>query len=142
MMVVQLQNMFKHKIFITSFIVLIIVAVFNYLGGKYYLYWIYQWYDIPMHILGGLWVSLFSISIFTHFDKNILVINYKKKIFKIVFFSLLLLTISWEIFELVSKITLLSDGTSYWVDTIKDIIDGFIGGMIGYCLYYTKILNR
>jgi hypothetical protein len=51
------------------------------------------------------------------------------------------MTISWEIFELVGKITFLSDGMWYWIDTIKDITDGFIGGIIGY-YFYIKIINK
>ena len=130
--------MFKQKIFIASFFVLIITAFFNYIGGKYFLYWIYQWYDIPMHILGGLWVSLFSIFLYTNFYKDISI--HCKKLSMFVFFTLLLIALSWEIFELMGKITFLSDGIWYWIDTIKDIIDDFIGGMIGYLLYcyFTK----
>jgi hypothetical protein len=129
------KSMSTKKIFISSFLVLISVAVFNYIGIKYNLYWIYNWYDIPMHILGGLWVSLFSIYLYTYFDKDIFASDYHKKVLKIVILSLTFMTISWEIFELLGKLTFLSDGKWYWFDTIKDIIDGFIGGMIGYYFY-------
>ena len=129
--------MFKQKIFITSFIVLVSVAILNYAGIKYNLYWIYNWYDIVMHMLGGLWVSLFSMSIFIYFFRDVSNPDYNKNILKIVLFALLFMTLSWEVFELLGKITFLSDGKLYWFDTIKDIIDGFIGGIGGY-YFYTK----
>lgn len=129
--------MFKQKIFIYSFIVLVIVAIANHLGAQFNLYYIYPWYDIPMHMLGGLWVSLFTIFLYTNFYNNSLDTNYPKKILKVVLISLLFMTVSWEIFELIGKITFLSEGKLYWIDVIKDIIDGFIGGIIGY-YFYTK----
>lgn len=126
--------MFKQKIFITSFLVLVIVAIFHYIGIKYYLYWTVKWYDIPMHILGGLWVSLLSLSIYAHFYGNASIINYRRKVFKVVFLVLLFVTVSWEVFELIGKITFLND-KGYWLDTFKDIFDGYIGGMIGYFFF-------
>jgi hypothetical protein len=130
--------MFKQKIFIYSFIVLILVAIFNYLGTNYYFYITYDWYDIPMHILGGLWVSLFTIFLYTLYYKNTLIKENRKRILSIVCIALLFMTISWEMFEIISKITLPSDGALYWIDTIKDITDGYIGGMIGYFFYIKK----
>lgn len=133
--------MFKQKIFISSFIVLIIVAVSNYIGIKYNLYWVYKWYDIPMHILGGLWVSLFFLSFYLFFKKDLNHNIFQKETFFKVLLILLFITISWEIFELVSKTTFLSDGIYYWIDTIKDILDGFIGGIAGYFLYLKLAKN-
>ena len=75
--------MFKQKIFIYSFIVLVLVAIFNYLGTNYYFYIIYDWYDIPMHIIGGLWVSLFTIFLYTSYYKDTLIKKNNKKIFYI-----------------------------------------------------------
>ena len=96
-----------------------------------------------MHMLGGLWVSLFTLSIYEYFcDDNISNTNCRKKIFYIVFLVLLFIAISWEIFELVGKITFLNDGIWYWFDTTKDIIDDLIGGIIGYVFYIKKIINR
>jgi hypothetical protein len=128
--------MFKQKIFIASFIVLILVAVLNYLGSIFNLYWVYRWYDIPMHILGGLWVALFSLSIFAYFCKNISIVNYRKKVFGIVFIILLFITISWEIFELWGGITFLGD-RGYWIDSSADILNAYLGGTIA-CLLFIK----
>ena len=129
--------MFKKKTFIISFIVLVVVAVLNYIGNNFYLYWIYKWYDIPMHILGGLWVSLLSLSVYSYFDKNVSIINYHWRVFRIVFLGLLFMIIFWEIFELVGGMTSLNDN-GYWPDTLGDILNGFIGGMIGYFFFIIR----
>ena len=129
------MTMFKQKIFIYSFIVLIIVAIFQNLGTSFDLYTIYPWYDIPMHILGGLWVSLFTLSIYIYFFNNTSIPNYRKKVFQVMCITLLFVAVSWEIFEIIGHMTFLSDGIWYWIDTIKDIFDDFIGGMLGYYFY-------
>ena len=126
--------MFKQKIFIASFIVLILVAVLNYIGVTYNLYWVYRWYDIPMHMLGGLWVSLFSLSIFSYFGKKNSIVNYRMKAFLIVFFALLFITISWEIFELWGGITFINE-RGYWFDTLHDIFNAYVGGMVAYVFF-------
>ena len=126
--------MFKQKIFIISFILLIIIAVFNYLGVKFYLYWVYRWYDIPMHMLGGLWVSLFTLSVYSYFYKNVSILNYRRKVFTTVFIVLIFVIIFWEAFELVGGITSWNNN-GYWMDTLGDILNGFIGGTMGYLFF-------
>lgn len=126
--------MFKRQIFIYSFILLILIAVFNYIGLKFSWYWTYRWYDIPMHIAGGLWVSLFFLFLYDYFVTRFTIHNYKLKVFWVVFFVLLFITISWEIFEVVGGINNLND-VGYWPDSLGDILNGFIGGFIGYFFF-------
>jgi len=126
--------MFKRKIFIYSFILLIFIAIFNYIGLKFYWYWTYRWYDIPMHIAGGLWVSLFFLFLYDYFVTNFTIKNYKLKVFWVVFSVLLFITVSWEIFEVVGGINNLGD-RGYWPDSLGDILNGFIGGMAGYFFF-------
>ncbi|MFA5934431.1 MAG: hypothetical protein WC827_00895 [Candidatus Paceibacterota bacterium] len=131
--------MFKQKIFIASFVTLIIVASLNYFGGKFYWYWTYKWFDIPMHMLGGLWISLFSLSLYAFFYKKLSILNYRMNVLGIVAFAVLSIGVSWELFELLGGITSLHDGTSYWIDTISDIMNDSIGGLVGYFFF---IKNR
>lgn len=130
------SNMFKRKIFIYSFILLILIAIFNYIGVKFCWYWTYRWYDIPMHIAGGLWVSLFFLFLYDYFVNKFTIKNYKIKVFWVVFCVLLFITVSWEIFEVLGGINFTGD-RGYWPDTLGDILNGFIGGMIGY-LFFIK----
>ncbi len=131
--------MFKQKIFILSFIVLVLVASFNYLGVTFSLYWVYKWYDIPMHMLGGLWVSLFTLSFYPYLNKHYLVKDFNINPLYAVFISLLFMIIAWEIFELIGGMALLSD-RGYWPDTLGDVLNGYIGGIVGY-LFYLKENN-
>lgn len=128
--------MIKQKTFIASFVVLVAVAFFNNLGTNLNLYWIYRWYDIPMHMLGGLWVALFSLSLYPLINELLLEKGYKISAFYLSILALLFMTISWELFELLGQITTMID-IGYWSDTLSDILNGYIGGMFGY-LFYLK----
>ncbi|MDD4803574.1 MAG: hypothetical protein PHN69_00115 [Candidatus Pacebacteria bacterium] len=133
--------MFKQKIFVISFIVLVLIAVFNYLGMKFNLYWFYRWYDIPMHMLGGFWVTLFSLSIYNHFSKIFPVISYYVKFLYVMLFILLAVAISWEVFELAGGITFVDD-RGYWIDTFADILNAYIGGAVVYFLFIKNNKNE
>lgn len=129
-----MNSFFKQKIFIASFLTLMIVGLFQYLGCKYDTYYFYPSFDIPMHILGGLWTSLFALSFILHlnlFNKD------KKKIFYLILAILFFVIVSWEIFEFTTKITALSDD-GYWLDTWGDVLNGFIGGIFGYYYFVWK----
>ncbi len=127
--------MHKQKtLLILTLVVIIFVAIFNYIGIKYNLYWIYKWYDIPMHLLGGFCVGLFSLFLYKNFNKNISIVNYRRKVFVFVFLILLFVTVSWEIFELIGGITFLTD-KGYWLDNIGDIMNGLLGGIVAYLFF-------
>jgi hypothetical protein len=126
--------MYKKIVFLVSFVTLCVVASSNYLGIKYNLYWIYKWFDIPVHMLGGLWVSLFYLYLCERYNHIFHNLNFNN-LFKNLLLALLVVTISWEIFELVIGSVHLDDGFVYWSDTISDIINGFIGGILGYLFY-------
>ena len=128
--------MTKLRAFWESFFVLILIVILHFLSLYFNWYWTYKWFDIPMHILGGLWVALTALWIFCYYGRVNSIINYKSKTFLTVFITILVIGISWEIFELLGKITFLND-PGYWADTTKDMINDFIGGIVAY-FYFIK----
>jgi len=90
-----------------------------------------------MHFLGGLWVALTALWIFCYFGHISSIINYKTKIFFIVFLAIFIIGISWEIFELVGKITFMDD-VGYWTDTFGDLFNDFLGGMVAYFYFIRR----
>ncbi len=128
--------MLKKKLLLISLITILSVAVFHCLALKYNWYWIFRWLDIPVHIVGGFWVSLTSLWIslkIKHIDS---ICGYRKKALLIMLISVFVVGISWEIFEVIFKINFLHD-IGYWESSLKDIISGFIGGIISY-LYFIQ----
>lgn len=128
--------MAKNRLLLISLITILFIAVFHFFALKSGWYWVYRWLDIPVHILGGFWVSLTALWLslkIKHIEK---ISDYRKKAFLVMLASVLIVGILWEVFEIVFKITS-SDTNIYWSDTIGDIMNGFVGGVISY-FYFTQ----
>jgi len=128
--------MLKNKLLLISFLTILFIAVFHYLSIKYSWYWTYRWLDIPVHILGGFWVSLTTIWVSLKAKHVDSIYGYKKKVLFLMLISVLSIAIFWEVFELIFGVTSLSK-YGYWQDSISDIINGFVGGIISF-IYFTK----
>ena|SRR3990167_7208769 len=103
---------------------IIFIAVVNILSIDFAWYFIYKWFDMPMHFLGGL-VSLFLISYVFYDNAN----TFKNK-FILLIFSTFLLGIAWEIYEYF--ITNLWGGLDFnKMDTISDVVFDIFGSFLG-----------
>ena len=128
--------MLNKKLLIISLLTILLIAIFHFFSLRYSWYWTYRWLDIPVHIIGGFWVSLTVLWIslkIKHIDN---IFGYKKKALLVMLGSVLILGIFWEIFELIFKITSMSNA-GYFQDSLSDILSGFFGGIIAF-LYFTK----
>lgn len=103
-----------------------VLAVTHYLAIELYLYWIYPWFDMVIHTLGGAVVALGYMSIrdFIPSFKS----SWQRFVPTMIF--VLLVAISWELFEIWVGIPL--DEPDYLLDTASDLILGLVGGAIGY----------
>ena len=128
--------MSKLRAFWESFFVLILIVILHFLGSYFNLYWVYKWFDIPMHFLGGLWVVLTTLWIFCYFGHINSIINYKTRAFLVALSAILIIGIGWEIFELLVRITFINEN-GYWMDTSGDLLNDFLGGMVAY-LYFIR----
>jgi hypothetical protein len=83
-----------------------------------YFYWYHRWFDIPMHILGGIALGAFILAFF-HVRRSTLY-----------FACMVAVVVGWEVFEYIANIS--PGQPQYWLDTIKDMADGLIGAAITY----------
>ena len=84
-----------------------------------------------MHIMGGFaWAYLF-LNINNYF-------NFKLKL-KHILFLVLFIAVTWEAYELIMGLTNLSitDLRHGLPDTVKDIIDGLLGGFLACKIFYS-----
>lgn len=128
--------MLKNKLLFTSLLTVLLIAVFHFLSVKYYWYWTYRWIDIPVHIVGGFWVSLTALWVALKVGHIDSIYGYKKRALVLMLISVLIVAILWEVFELMFKITYLND-IGYWSDSLGDGFNGLIGGSVAF-LYFTK----
>ena len=128
--------MLQKRLLAISLITILFILVFHYLALSYSWYWTFRWLDIPVHIIGGFWVSLTALWIslkIRHIDG---IYGYKRKALLVMLASVLIVAIFWEIFELIIKETSLYN-TGYWRDSLSDVFNSFVGGMMAF-LYFIK----
>jgi hypothetical protein len=116
---------------------LVFVAAMHALGVYGGLYTYFVWYDIPMHIIGGIWVALsanwFYKQLFPHRTLGfwgwlLLIVG-----------SALFVGVVWEVFETITNTSNPPPGFTYWSDTIKDVCDDLIGS---FAVFIPTYLNH
>ena len=92
----------------------------------FYLYWIYLWFDMPMHVLGGATVALGYQSKFLlgRFSSSLSFTPVGTLLFVFV------IGVSWELYEFTLSPAL--KDFYYFRDTLSDLSMDIIGGTIGY----------
>lgn len=122
----------------TSTIILIITwgvffaihNIFNYL----YLYWVYTWIDIPMHIIGG---ALIVLTLNALKEESLDFSLFKNKNNILIF--LFLATVSWEIYQVFSGKEV---DEYYLISTLFDISFGMIGGVTAFWWLFLREKNN
>lgn len=115
------------------FLLLSIVALMGVLhifGINFFLYWRFLWFDIIVHILGGIFIGGVALWIF-YFSKYFKIDKSKEiNVFLISLITVLVAGIFWEIFEFNIGATLLADIKTYRIDTMVDMISNIFGAII------------
>jgi uncharacterized BrkB/YihY/UPF0761 family membrane protein len=128
----------RKSISILLLLLILIISVLHYIASALDLYFTIWWYDIPMHILGGMFSAILSLWVyfFSSFFKNQK--WDKKTILRVILIGTAFVGVSWEIYEFVLGLTANAFG-SYPFDTIKDILDDFIGALVVYFSMKTSL---
>lgn len=112
-------------IYILSALVAVILLV-SHLFGMDGLYYTYDWYDTPMHMIGGLALGLLVYQI-SHSVKHVTHISWRK-----IIFAIILIGLAWEVFEAFFGIAGAPLGTrAYYIDTVKDLVNDTFGAFVG-----------
>lgn len=121
------------------FIIGIIVAILNKIAVSLSLYTTIWWYDIPMHILGGVLIAL--ITLFFIYDAKFF--NFSDKKPAVIFASavgmVLIIGLSWELWELYMGLTNVYTDR---IDTAKDLVDDTLGAIAAYLYSKNKICQK
>ena len=111
------------------------LAIIHFVALEFYLYWMYFWFDMLMHFLGGISVA-FGVSTLPFFN-----INIPQRFNNLGTYILVVLIVGilWEVFELANGISIVGDD-NFVLDTFTDLLFGIIGGTFGYYIV-TRIKN-
>ncbi len=130
----------RHLSALLATLILFIWGV-NTFADQVHLYYLLWWFDIPMHILGGLWVALTSMVIYYHtgwvhrHDRS------TSFVVAAMLTAALTIGIFWEVFEYsVEHFVKLNDNGVF--DTLKDLLDDMIGAVIASVIFIKKGYNK
>lgn len=114
-------------IYLFSGIFAVALLVLHLLGNAGF-YFQYDWYDVMMHIMGGITLGFLGFQVaISH--RHIREFSWKK-----VILAVFLIGLAWEIFEAIFNIAGAPLGTSaYYVDTVKDLFNDCLGA--GFAVY-------
>ncbi len=121
-------------IFVLFFISLTLLGVVHKLAVAWSLYWIYPWFDNPMHFLGGATIALGAQ---TELFSRIFFVRPRRVWY--VLGIVLAVGVIWEIFEWQVGITL-PFGVDMF-DTLSDLFFDIAGGVVGYIVGASLIRN-
>lgn len=110
------------RILWAQFFAALLLAILAWTAIENSLYWYWWWFDIPMHILGGIWAGLCAAWIVAHRGNTFTLVG-------CLAFALFV-GVSWETFEYVEKIAVVRE--NYFFDTATDIVMDFAGAVLGY----------
>ena len=111
----------KEFLIIVCFVALVLLAL-HLLALEFFFYWRLWWFDLLVHLVGGILVGLCA-GVFVLFPRK-----RTKTIFLSVVGTALIVSVLWELFEYHFGLTFVSN--NYVFDTVSDIVLGFVGGEI------------
>jgi uncharacterized membrane protein YeaQ/YmgE (transglycosylase-associated protein family) len=105
---------------ITAFLLSLLLAGLHFYALANHLYWYYRWFDTPMHLIAGVMIGTIAVGILLRFRPY----SYMGFI--------ALGAIGWEVFEY--SFGLSTGQPNYVWDTLHDILNDVIGGVIVYVI--------
>ena len=120
----------RKEVLFVSFALTIFVGVLHHYAMLNFWYWLYWWFDILMHFLGGLLVSIIAIWVY-YFSGFFSGVSFNKKnLLKFSIIAVLVVGISWEVFEIIIKETI--NEPDFISDTFLDLILDLVGAFVAY----------
>jgi len=127
---------YRKKLFKEIALLSIIIAVAHYYATINSLYWLIDWFDIPMHFLGGLLMGFIALFIFFTSEKIHFPSDNRVVIFCITLGFVLIVGLVWELWEIFAGLTNIINDLG---DTIFDLIMDTAGAIVAYLLTIKKI---
>lgn len=112
--------------FVLFFLSLLSVAILHALALQTSLYWVYPWFDMPMHFLGG---AVAGFGFLSWVGERLVPLRHPSFVRTVLF--VLFVGIAWEIFELAFGLT---GALVYITDTGVDILLDVTGGVVAFIL--------
>ncbi len=140
-----MEETIKSNVISLKFIIglLVFILFLHILALINYWYWVYLWFDMPMHFLGGFWVAMAASALIFNLQFPISKesINQKFSRLTVVILSFVaLIGVFWEFFEFFYDVLISSRGYSEFLqlgaaDTLSDLFFDLLGGLTFLIIY-------
>ena len=131
----------KNKLLLYTFFSIVFVGVTHFFATLFYLYWTVWWFDNITHFFGGLAMGFLTFLIVKIIYPRIKSSSPLKLVIA-VFVMVMIIGVSWEIFEWYFGIALPgTTGERYWADTTLDLVADAFGAITSALIIYKKKLN-
>lgn len=133
----------KDTFFYILIFLFVFLLAFHIISVIFSLYWLIRWIDIPMHLLGGIWLAMLSIWIFYVSGR----FSLPRKSYLLSLILILGLValggILWEFFEFSFDFVSHKKWSVQFglIDTISDLFFDLLGGLCVYFLFINKNKN-
>ncbi len=124
------------KILGLGFVCLFLLLCINELAVRFHIFYIYKWFDTPMHFLGGFGVGIVALGLLRWFFTKEKYDNTPQ--FWYTLFLVLGVGLVWELVEVFYKVSVIFGG-SFWFDTIKDLLMDTFGGILSYICFHQRL---
>lgn len=127
----------ENKILRILFVLVWIIALIHVAAEYYAWYWTFRWFDIPMHILGGIWLGLATLWLCNQaryaWCKFLCIVN---RTFLTAIVGGVCVGLVWEIYEFcIWQYTGFAHSQDYALDTVLDLVNVVVGAVIGAWAY-------
>ncbi len=103
-------------------------------------YWIYPWFDILTHFIGGVVVAFAMVIMYLYYPLGTRILNEKVlKTLTVVY--VLVVGVLWEVFEVLIRSTGPQE-EHYFIDTISDLFVDVSGGLLVYLIVWFLFLRH
>lgn len=125
------------KLLLYACILVFFIWLVNTLANTFYWYSAIWWFDIPMHIMGGIFLGLSAGALFF---KTLLPLSTRERFVTILLF-VFIIGLGWEIFEYLVQSITKGPKLANFPDSVKDMLVDLLGGALAY-IFVLKQLKR
>ena len=109
-----------------------VILILHLLALKLFLYWTIDWFDILMHLLGGLLIGFIMISFMKRIHTETVIIN-KRLLTTAVILGVLVVGLAWELWELfVGLSDVIEDKLDVTIDLVMDLMGAIMAVFYNY----------
>lgn len=132
----------KHFPIATILSLIGLIAVVNGVALYWHLYFYVWWLDIPMHMLGGMWVALFALSSYYRLTNVSTKDTSPLFVFAFAVAITMIVGLSWELFEFSAQ-TFIERAHVFDIgDTLSDLVNDLIGALIASFVFVRMGYNK